>query len=83
LERLELRPHRGRLFDLSQLRENLFVRRPLRVIDFDELPAHDSRSIDDVRRRMRPASAIRIEDAVTIYDFVAFVLQKYKIVAAW
>lgn len=51
---------RLRLLEPSQLLQDLFVGRSLRVIDFDEFPADHALLVDHVRRGMRPASAVGI-----------------------
>ncbi len=68
-----------KLFDLRQLAADLFVGRPLLVVRLDVLPAHHALGIDDERRGMRPAPAVRIENTVTVDDLVIFVFEQRKI----
>jgi hypothetical protein len=67
------------LLDLGELAADLFVGGPFLVIHFHEFPAHDSARVDDVSRRVGPAAAVRIKNAVAVDHFVIFVLQKRKI----
>ena len=67
------------LLDLRQGLFDLRVGGAFFVVDFDKLPAHDSLGIDDVGRRMRPAAAVGIEDAVAIDHFVVFVFEQRKV----
>src|SRR5438552_4452655 len=67
------------LLDLRQLAPDLLVRRPLLIIDLDKFPAHDALRIDDESRRMRPAAAVRIKDAVAVDHFVIFVFEQRKV----
>jgi len=67
------------LFDLRQLLANLFVGRSFLVIDLDELPAHGSLRVDHEGRRMRPAAAVGIKNAVPVDHFVIFVFEERKI----
>ena len=67
------------LFDLRQLLADLFIRRTFLVVDLDELPTYDSLRVDHEGRWMRPAAAVRIEDAVTINHFMVFVFEERKV----
>ena len=74
-----LRAEEIKLFNFRQLPADLFVRRSLFVVDFDKFPAYDPLRIDHERRWMRPATAVRIENTITVDHLVIFVFEQRKI----
>ena len=70
------------LLDLRQLAPDLLVRCPLLIVDLDKIPTHDTFGIDHERGRVRPTTAIRVEDAVTIDHFVILVFEEWKVEVA-
>jgi hypothetical protein len=66
-------------FDLGQLAANLLVGRAFLVIHLDKSPAHGSFWIDHVGRRVRPAFAVRVKNAVAVNHFVIFVFEEWEI----
>jgi len=74
-----LRAQEIKLFNFRQLPADLFVRRSLFVVDFDKFPAYYPLRIDHERRWMRPATAVRIENTITVDHLVIFVFEQRKI----
>lgn len=70
---------RKRLRQSSDRLKNLRVGGPFLVIGFDNAPTDDSLGIDDISRRVGPAFAARIENAIAVDHLVASVLEKRKV----
>ena len=68
------------LRNFSERLQNLLVAGSRSVIHFDKLPADHSLFIDDVSRRVGPAFAVGIQNAVAVDYFVVFVLEERKVV---
>lgn len=67
------------LWNLSQRLEDLVVRRPFLIVYFYKLPTNYPLPIDDVSRWMRPALAVRIQNAIAINNFMVFILEHGKV----
>ena len=59
--------------------QNLPVGRSLLIVRFDESPTYDPLSVEDISRRVRPALAVRIENAVAVDYLVVFVFEKREV----
>jgi len=70
---------RHSLRNFPQRLQDLLIRRPFSVVDFDKFPADYSLSVDDISRRVGPPFAVGIEDAIAVDDLVVFVLEHGKI----
>ena len=64
--------------ELSELLQDLFIRRPDGVVCFGKLPTYYSLGIDHIRRWMRPAFAIRVEKPIAIDHFVIGISKQGK-----
>ena len=69
----------ARLFDLGQLLADLLVGRPFLVVHLDKFPTHDALRVDYQCRRMRPALAVGIKQAVAVDDLMFLVFEQWKI----